>query len=91
MALLLALCIPIIAILLDSPFGRALAKRVERDAVEPGHDPQVLAELERRMQLLEGELELLQDTVNELGEESQFMQRLLEDKRDPPSLPPDRA
>ncbi len=90
-ALLLALCIPIIAILLDSPFGRALAKRVETDAVQSGTEPEVVAELEHRLQLLEAEVEMLQDSLVELREESQFLQRLLEDKRDPPSLPPERV
>lgn len=88
MALLLALCIPIVAILLDSPVGRALGSRLERTTVEPGTDADALAELETRLSLLEGDVEVLQHTVTQLRDENQFLQRLLEEGRDR-SLPPE--
>lgn len=91
LALLIALCIPIIAILLDSPVGRALATRLERTPVPRPDDPATVAELERRMQLLEGDVEILQHTVTQLREEGQFVQQLLEEHRSRPSLPPDHA
>jgi len=89
LALLLALCIPIIAILLDSPVGRALARRLESTPVPQPEPTPAIAELERRMLLLEGDVEILQQTITELQDENQFLQRLLEEKRDPPSLPAD--
>lgn len=91
MALLVALCIPLVAILLDSPVGRALGSRLERRPNPPPADPERLEELERRLHLLEGDVEILQHTVTQLREESQFLQRLLEDGPDRPTLPRDRG
>jgi hypothetical protein len=87
-ALLVALCIPIVAILLDSQVGRALAARLERQSPSAGDDDAV-AELERRLHLLEGDVEILQHTVTQLREESQFLQSLLEENRGRPLPPPD--
>lgn len=87
-ALLVALCIPIVAILLDSPVGRALANRLERSPVPKAEDTDTVAELERRLHLLEGDVEILQHTVTQLREESQFLQRLLEENRGRQVLPP---
>ena len=89
LALLLALCIPIVAILLDSPVGRALGARLERQPRLPADDDSPVAELERRLHLLEGDVEILQHTVTQLREESQFLQSLLEENRGRPLLPPD--
>jgi hypothetical protein len=89
-ALLVALCIPIVAILLDSPVGRALAARLERAPVPAPEDPKTVAELERRMHLLEGDVEILHHTVTQLREETQFLQSLLEENRGR-QLPPDRS
>ena len=87
-ALLVALCIPIVAILLDSPVGRALAKRLEHPPAPAPLDAEPVAELERRLHLLEGDVEILQHTVTQLREESQFLQRLLEENRGRQGLPP---
>ena len=89
-ALLVALCIPIIAILLDSSVGRALAKRLEHPPVPAPDDPKTVAELERRLHLLEGDVEILHHTVTQLREETQFLQSLLEENRGR-QLPPDRS
>lgn len=85
-ALLVALCIPIIGLLLDSPIARALAQRLER-----GDTPTPIADtdLQRRFDLLEGDVEMLQHAVEELREENQFLQRLLEESRQRPALPSD--
>lgn len=85
-ALLVALCIPIIGLLLDSPIARAMAHRLERGEVpaKPQDD-----ELQRRLDLLEGDVEILQSAVQELREENQFLQRLLEESRPRPALPSD--
>jgi hypothetical protein len=88
-ALLVALCIPIVAILLDSPVGRALAARLERLPSPTPDDAGTVAELERRLHLLEGDVEIMHHTVTQLREESQFLQSLLEEQRGR-QLPPER-
>jgi hypothetical protein len=89
LALLIALCIPIIAIVMDSPFARALAGRLEHDrAIETAPGRGELAELQRRLDILEGEVEMLQASVTRLGEENQFLQQLLEAQPPRANLPP---
>jgi hypothetical protein len=84
--LLVALMIPIIGILIDSPIGRALARRVEG----PQQIPPGVADLAQRVQLLEGEVDDLNRSVQQLQEENQFLQRLLEDSASRAPLPPPR-
>ncbi|HEY7027241.1 MAG TPA: hypothetical protein VH438_06525 [Gemmatimonadales bacterium] len=84
--LLVALMIPIIGILIDSPVGRALARRLEG----PQQIPPGIADLAQRVQLLEGEVDDLNRSVQQLQEENQFLQRLLEDGAARSSLPPPR-
>lgn len=81
---LLALMIPIVAIVLDSPVGRALARRLEGPNQAP---PQVEA-LVKKMELLEAEVDELSRTVDALREENQFVQKLLEGSPNRPILPP---
>jgi predicted RNase H-like nuclease (RuvC/YqgF family) len=69
----LLLLIPLAAVLLDSQLGRAVASRIERGG---GRD----TELAQRVQLLEAEVERLSRTTHRLEEESEFMQRLIEDR-----------
>jgi hypothetical protein len=71
----LALMIPVLAILLDSQLGRALAARIERGGPDP--DSKVLS---ARVRELEAELEQLSDEVARLGDESRFMTRLLAER-----------
>jgi len=89
LALLVALCIPIIAIIMDSPVARALAGRMEHErsarSLQPGSDGD---EMQRRLDALEGEVELLQAAVTRLGEENQFLQQLLEAQPPRSTLPP---
>jgi len=73
--LLLALLIPILAIVLDSQVGRALASRLERRSLEQPAD--LLLE---RIGYLEGEVERLSQEIARLDDESQFLQKLLEDR-----------
>ena len=61
----LVLLIPILAIVLDSPVGRALAGRLERRSLGSGTD-EVTAE---RLSYLEGEFERLASEVRRLEEE----------------------
>jgi len=84
LVLLVALLIPILGIVIDSPIGRAIARRLE------GADqiPAALGELAKKVDLLESEMDDLTRTVQNLQEENQFLQRLLEDSAQRPTLPP---
>lgn len=73
--ILLVLLIPLLAILLDSHLGRALAARVERRPLSPGEDV-----TQERIALLEGEVERLGAELGRLEEESQFLHRLLTER-----------
>jgi len=78
--LLVALMIPITAILLDSPLGRSFARRLEGqgDGAGAGSGPGV-RQLEQRVETLESDLADLNRSIAGMREELQFVQRLLED------------
>ncbi len=80
----LVLLIPILAIVLDSPVGRAIAGRLERRSLGSGTD-EVTAE---RLSYLEGEFERLTSEVRRLEEESQFLNKLLTERPTSEALPP---
>lgn len=82
--LLVALMIPLTAVILDSQVGRALAARLEKD-----RDLGDVAG-SRRLAALEAEVERLAREMQRLDEESAFLHRLLEGKS-PPELPPGDA
>lgn len=74
--IIIALMIPLVAIVLDSHLGRALADYVTRRSgtpVEGGASSQ-------RLLALENEVERLNNEVLRLEEETQFLHRLLESK-----------
>jgi uncharacterized SAM-binding protein YcdF (DUF218 family) len=73
--LLVALLIPIMGIVVDSPIGRALARRLEG----PQATPPALTELAKKVELLEAEVDDLMRSVQTLQDENAFLQRLLED------------
>ena len=73
--LVIALMIPIVAILVDSPLGRSFARRVEG---QPDGGATDVRELRRKVDLLEGEVDELSRSLTATREELQFMQRLLE-------------
>lgn len=79
--LLVALMIPITAILLDSPLGRSVARRLEGagDGGSGGASGAGVRQLERRVEVLESDLEDLNRSIAGMREELQFVQRLLED------------
>ena len=83
--MLVALMIPIFGILVDSPIGRAIARRLEGPEQTI---PANLSDLARKVELLEAEVDDLTSAVESLKEESQFFQKLLEDQASRPSLPP---
>lgn len=86
--ILAVLLVPIMAILIDSPIGRALARRLEGQ-VEAAPPP--VMELAKKVQLLESEIDDLHRSVEQLQEENQFMQKLLSDGGRKSSLPPGSA
>ncbi len=73
--LLVALLIPIIGIVIDSPIGRALARRLEG----PQQVPPALSDLAKKVELLEAEVDDLNRTVQTLQDEAAFLQKLLAD------------
>ena len=75
--LILVVLIPLMAIVLDSQVGRALASRLERRGL--GEPQDLMAE---RVAYLEGEVERLTGEIGRIGEESQFLHQLLAE-RDP--------
>jgi hypothetical protein len=82
--LIVALLIPIMGIVVDSPIGRALARRLEG----PQEIPPVLTELAKKIELLEAEVDDLARSVQALQDENVFLQRLLEDPPTRATLPP---
>jgi uncharacterized SAM-binding protein YcdF (DUF218 family) len=85
--LLVALLIPIMGIVVDSPIGRALARRLEG----PQATPPALADLAKKVELLEAEVDDLMRSVQGLQDENAFLQRLLEDQSPRSTLPPPRT
>ena len=82
--LLVALLIPILGIIVDSPIGRALARRLEG----PQQAPPAVADLAKKIELLEAEVDDLARSVQTLQDENAFLQRLLEDPTQRVTLPP---
>ena len=76
--LIVALLIPVAAILVDSPLGKSVARRMEGRADGP---PPELRDVQRKVELLETELEELNRSVSGMRDEIQFLQHLLEDPR----------
>ena len=85
--LIVALLIPIIGIVIDSPIGRALARRLEG----PEPIPSNVADLAKKVELLESEVDDLTRLVQALQEETTFLQRLIEDAPARQQLPPPPA
>jgi hypothetical protein len=85
--LLVALLIPIMGIVVDSPIGRALARRLEG----PQEIPPALTELAKKIELLEAEVDDLTRSVQALQDENVFLQRLLEDPTQRVTLPPPQS
>lgn len=82
--LLVALLIPIMGIVVDSPIGRALARRLEGGAHEV---PPALDDLAKKVDLLEAEVDDLTKSVQALQDENAFLQRLLMESPSRSTLP----
>ena len=76
--LIVALMIPVAAILVDSPLGRSVARRLEGGTPGAGPAPE-LRDLQRKVEGLETEVEDLNRSLAGMRDELQFVQRLLED------------
>jgi uncharacterized protein YlxW (UPF0749 family) len=76
--LIVALLIPVAAILVDSPLGKSVARRMENRNDGPAPE---LRDMQRKVEVLETEVEDLNRTIAGMREELQFVQRLLEDPR----------
>ena len=74
--LVIALMIPILAIVLDSPVARNLVR---------GGDPAKMDDVLRRLETLETEVSNLEHSLDSLKEETRFVQRLLQDGGEPNS------
>jgi hypothetical protein len=82
--LIVALLIPIMGLVVDSPIGRAIARRLEGpEAAPPG-----LAELAKKVELLEADVDDLTRSVQSLQDENAFLQRLLAEPSPRSTLPP---
>jgi hypothetical protein len=83
--LILALMIPLIAVVLDSHLGRALADYV----LKRGGETLDAGGVNKRLAALETEVERLNAEVLRLEEETSFLHKLLESKPQAnPQLPP---
>lgn len=82
--LIVALLIPIMGIVIDSPIGKALARRLEG----PDQVPPDVATLVKKVETLESEVDDLTRLVQALQEETAFLQRLIEDAPPRQQLPP---
>ena len=71
----LIILVPILAIVLDSDLGKALAGRLGDRRLEAGDD--IVAD---RIGYLEGEIDRLSKEVMRLDEESQFLHKLLAER-----------
>jgi len=85
--LVVALMIPITAILVDSPLGRSIARRLEGRGDEGSGGGgsrgggESLRDLQHKVDALESDVEELNRSLSATREELQFVQRLLEDPR----------
>lgn len=85
--ILVVLMIPLLSIVLDSPVGRAIGRRLEGGEAAPAG----LADLAKRVESLEGEVDDLQRSLTTVQEENAFLQRLLEDTPSRGNLPPPKS
>lgn len=71
LVVVLALTIPIVAIVLDSRVGEALADRISSGEEDP-------SERERRLEAIEAEVRYLSESLESLREETEFVRALVE-------------
>lgn len=69
--IVLVLLIPLLAIVIDSQVGQALADRISGRR-------EIRGDVDERLEALEGEVRYLNETVESLQEESRFLRSLVE-------------
>ena len=74
LVLLVVLMIPVLAIVIDSEFGRAFARRIAREDSDPD------GVLKERVSQLEGEVKYLSESLEAIRDETGFLRSLLEDE-----------
>jgi hypothetical protein len=74
LVLLVVLMIPLLAIVIDSEFGRAFARRISRDSSETD------GELDDRISRLEGEVRYLTESLESVRDETGFLRSLLDEE-----------
>jgi hypothetical protein len=79
-----ALMIPVVVVLVDSPIGRAVARRLEG----PDQSTAAVVDLVRKVEALEVEVDELSRAVEVMREENQFHQKLIEESPGRRLLPP---
>jgi hypothetical protein len=79
LVIIVVLLIPILAIVLDSQIGKALAERLSSGRVPD--------DVETRLESLEGEVRYLTATLEELREETEFVRSLVEGPREGSDAP----
>ncbi len=84
LVVLVALMIPITAIVLDSPVVRAWS--AHRHGVE-GDGPGEIKDLSKKVAVLENEIEAMARQMEQLQDSQQYLQRLLEDPARPRATP----
>ena len=86
LVILVALAIPLAAVILDSPVVRSLAARRVEEQGQPGGDVKVLSQ---KVETLETELEVVNKEIAQLKESQQFLQQMLENPaaKEPAKLP----
>jgi outer membrane murein-binding lipoprotein Lpp len=82
LVLLVALGIPVVAIVLHSPYSHSLASRSKPEETDR------ISELGSRVQTLEDDVDELTHAVSELREETQFLHNVLPQPDRPPPLAP---
>ena len=73
LVLLVVLMIPLLAIVIDSEFGRALARRISSEGSEGA------AQLQERISRLEGEVRYLTESLEAIRDETGFLRSLLDE------------
>lgn len=73
LVLVLILTIPLLAIVIDSDFGRALARRISREGSEDA------GQLQERISRLEGEVRYLTESLEAVRDETGFLRSLLDE------------
>ncbi len=86
LVILVALAIPLAAVILDSPVVRSFAARRVEEQAQPSGDVKVLTQ---KVETLETELEVMNKEIAQLKESQQFLQQMLENPaaKEPLKLP----